>query len=211
MFAQIPQFKGLKIFHNRIDTIKQMTANEFHNLMKISVVVMDGVLKDSEKDCKITMRCIRRKEWAKLFIKLCFTFSPSNLQLPKCHSWLFHTDETIRQFGPLNGITTETYEALHKSYFKLSSQVHQLYLSEVKTFVEKSKQSSKLPIQSKVVLENLPTCLRNFINTFQKILLILCIKINTENHDVALIQWYDAKYNNTERSYKYGCPFFKKS
>ena len=36
----------------------------------------------------------------------------------KLHSWLFHTDETIRQFGPLNGITTETYEALHKSYVK---------------------------------------------------------------------------------------------
>jgi hypothetical protein len=38
--------------------------------------------------------------------------------LPKLHSWLFHIDETIRQFGSLNGMTTETYEALHKSYVK---------------------------------------------------------------------------------------------
>ena len=53
-FARIPQFKGLKIFHNGIDTIKQMTANEFRDLMKVSVFVMDGILKDSEKDCKIT-------------------------------------------------------------------------------------------------------------------------------------------------------------
>ena len=45
-------------------------------------------------------------------------FSPSNLNLPKLHSWVFHLISSIRQFEAVNGFTSETYELLHKTNVK---------------------------------------------------------------------------------------------
>lgn len=45
-------------------------------------------------------------------------FSPSNLNLPKLHSWRYHLILSIRQFGAVNGFTSETYELLHKTNVK---------------------------------------------------------------------------------------------
>jgi hypothetical protein len=44
--------------------------------------------------------------------------SPSELKLPKLHSWVYHIIDSIRSFGAVNGYTTETYESLHKEYVK---------------------------------------------------------------------------------------------
>jgi hypothetical protein len=44
--------------------------------------------------------------------------SSSELKLPKLHSWVHHTIDSIRFFGAINGYTTETYESLHKEYVK---------------------------------------------------------------------------------------------
>jgi hypothetical protein len=41
-------------------------------------------------------------------------FSPFNLNLSKLHSWRYHLISSIRQFGAINGFTSETYELLHK-------------------------------------------------------------------------------------------------
>jgi hypothetical protein len=56
--------------------------------------------------------------WAKLFIKLFKSYSPSELRLPKLHNWCYHTIEAIKKFGAINGFTTETYETLHKNFVK---------------------------------------------------------------------------------------------
>ena len=32
--------------------------------------------------------------------------------------WRYHTIHTIRRYGTLNGLTTETYETLHKNWVK---------------------------------------------------------------------------------------------
>ncbi|RGB41569.1 hypothetical protein C1646_751997 [Rhizophagus diaphanus] len=45
-------------------------------------------------------------------------FNPSNLRLPKLHFWRYHVISAIRQFGAINGYTSETYETLHKFYVK---------------------------------------------------------------------------------------------
>ena len=45
--------------------------------------------------------------------------SPSELKLPKLHSWVYHIIHSIRSFGAINGYTTETYESLHKEYVKV--------------------------------------------------------------------------------------------
>lgn len=44
---------------------------------------------------------------------------PSGLKLPKLHSWIHHIIDTIREYGAINGYTTETYESLHKNYVKI--------------------------------------------------------------------------------------------
>jgi hypothetical protein len=41
------------------------------------------------------------------------------MKFPKLHSWIYHIVDTIREFGAINGYTTETYESLHKSYVKI--------------------------------------------------------------------------------------------
>ncbi|CAB4437322.1 unnamed protein product [Rhizophagus irregularis] len=56
--------------------------------------------------------------WAKGFKKLFFSYSASQLQLPKFHSWVYHIISLITKYGAVNNFTTETYETLHKEYVK---------------------------------------------------------------------------------------------
>ena len=58
--------------------------------------------------------------WARRFIKLFQYLSASNLKLPKLHSWIHHIIQSIRNYGAINGYTSETYESLHKNYVKQS-------------------------------------------------------------------------------------------
>ena len=44
---------------------------------------------------------------------------PSELKLPKLHSWIHHTIDSIWIFGAINGYTIETYESLYKKYVKI--------------------------------------------------------------------------------------------
>ena len=54
-----------------------------------------------------------------MFIGIFQQISPSELKLPKLHSWIHHTIDSIQIFGAINGYTTETYESLHKEYVKI--------------------------------------------------------------------------------------------
>jgi len=54
-----------------------------------------------------------------MFIGIFQQMSPSELKLPKLHSWVYHTIDSIRSFGAINEYTTETYESLHKEYVKI--------------------------------------------------------------------------------------------
>jgi hypothetical protein len=51
-------------------------------------------------------------------VKLLSSYSPSQLQLPKLHNWLCHIIIAIKEYGAINGFTTETYESLHKEWVK---------------------------------------------------------------------------------------------
>ncbi|PKB99627.1 hypothetical protein RhiirA5_461273 [Rhizophagus irregularis] len=57
-------------------------------------------------------------DWTRAFVKLFKRFSPSSLQLPKLHMWRYHTIHTIQRYGAINGLTTKTYETLHKNWVK---------------------------------------------------------------------------------------------
>src|SRR6266516_1522315 len=56
--------------------------------------------------------------WAKLFVKLFQKYSPSDLKLQKLYNWHYHIITTIKEYGVINGFTTETYETLHKDAVK---------------------------------------------------------------------------------------------
>ena len=42
--ANIPRFPGLKIFKNGLENIKRFTANEFRNMMKVFIFVIEGLI-----------------------------------------------------------------------------------------------------------------------------------------------------------------------
>ncbi|RHZ81645.1 hypothetical protein Glove_117g402 [Diversispora epigaea] len=134
--AEIPRHPGLKIFAGGLQSIARLTANEFRDLMKVIVFVVDNLHnKDlsevyvkwnemyllsrletfKESDLKIFQKAI--DDWANLFIKLFQNIS--GLKFPKLHSWKYHIIDTIRKYGAINGYTTETYESLHKTYVKI--------------------------------------------------------------------------------------------
>ncbi|RHZ87318.1 hypothetical protein Glove_37g146 [Diversispora epigaea] len=128
----------LKIFSRGLQSIALLTADNYRNLIKVMVFVVDDLLnKDllevyvkwnemyllnrqetfKESDLKNFQEAIEK--WANLFIKLFGQFLNSDFKLPKLHSWVHHIVDTICEFGAINGYTTETYEALHKTYVKI--------------------------------------------------------------------------------------------
>src|SRR5437773_8897496 len=52
------------------------------------------------------------------FCKTLSKYSPSELRLPKLHNRCYHIIPTIKEYGAINGFTTETYESLHKDSVK---------------------------------------------------------------------------------------------
>ncbi|GES98220.1 hypothetical protein GLOIN_2v1783703 [Rhizophagus clarus] len=75
----------------------------------------------SESDLKKFNDAIHR--WARMFVKAFKFVSPSNLKLPKLHSWVYHIIDSIRSYGAINGYTTETYESLHKYFVKIPYRI----------------------------------------------------------------------------------------
>ncbi|GET00176.1 hypothetical protein GLOIN_2v1783703 [Rhizophagus clarus] len=75
----------------------------------------------SESDLEKFNDAIHR--WARMFVKAFKFVSPSNLKLPKLHSWVYHIINSIRSYGAINGYTTETYESFHKYFVKIPYRI----------------------------------------------------------------------------------------
>ncbi|GET49863.1 hypothetical protein GLOIN_2v1488317 [Rhizophagus irregularis DAOM 181602=DAOM 197198] len=75
----------------------------------------------SESDLEKFNNAIHR--WARMFVKAFKFVSPSNLKLPKLHSWVYHIIDSIRSYGAINGYTTETYKSLHKYFVKIPYRI----------------------------------------------------------------------------------------
>ncbi|GES84109.1 hypothetical protein GLOIN_2v1783703 [Rhizophagus clarus] len=140
--SQIPRYPNLKIFKSGFERLNRLTASEYRDLMKVMLFILDDLILDKNLNknlCDlfslwINMYIWSRKQgytksdlyefensiivWSDLFIKLMSKFSPSNLNLPKLHSWRFHLIPSIYQFGAVSGFTSETYELLHKTNVK---------------------------------------------------------------------------------------------
>jgi hypothetical protein len=48
--ASIPRFSGLKIFKNGLENIKWFTADEFRNMMKVFIFVIEGIVEKHHKE-----------------------------------------------------------------------------------------------------------------------------------------------------------------
>ena len=48
--AMIPWFSGLKIFRNGLENIKRFTADEFRNMMKVFLFVIEGIIVKCHKE-----------------------------------------------------------------------------------------------------------------------------------------------------------------
>ncbi|RHZ68624.1 hypothetical protein Glove_294g74 [Diversispora epigaea] len=135
--ANIPRHSQLKVFKKGIQ-LSRLTASEYRDMMKIMVFVVDDLqienlsevyvkwnemylLSRSEKFKESDLENFQKaiNDWGDLFIKLFQNISNSHLKFPKLHSWIYHIVDTIREYGAINGYTTETYESLHKTYMKI--------------------------------------------------------------------------------------------
>ncbi|RHZ66595.1 hypothetical protein Glove_306g23 [Diversispora epigaea] len=135
--ADIPRHSQLKVFKKGIQ-LSRLTASEYRDMMKIMVFVVDDLqiedlsevyvkwnemylLSRSEKFKESDLENFQKAidDWADLFIKLFQNISNSHLKFPKLYSWICHIVDTIREYGAINGYTTETYESLHKTYVKI--------------------------------------------------------------------------------------------
>ena len=48
--AIIPRFPGLKLFKNGLENIKRFTANDFRNMMKVFLFIVEGLIIKHHKD-----------------------------------------------------------------------------------------------------------------------------------------------------------------
>jgi len=62
--AAIPRFSGLKIFTNGLQSIARLTADEYRNLMKVMVFVVDNLYKENTKGVK---NFIKNKDLTQLY------------------------------------------------------------------------------------------------------------------------------------------------
>jgi len=74
--ARIPRFPGLKIFKNGLENIKWFTADEFRNMMKVFIFVIEGIIKKHHKAAISANRAKREDEaltsvyyfWNKMYL-----------------------------------------------------------------------------------------------------------------------------------------------
>lgn len=74
--ARIPRFPGLKIFKNGLENIKRFTADEFRNMMKVFLFVVEGIIAKHHKlsiDAKVAKQYDRALvdvfyRWNKMYL-----------------------------------------------------------------------------------------------------------------------------------------------
>lgn len=66
--------------------------------------------------CFLYQTCIT--EFCQEFVTMFSDYSPSKCKIPKLHVLRYHVIPSIRFYGSMNGMSTETYETLHKSNVK---------------------------------------------------------------------------------------------
>ncbi|RHZ83151.1 hypothetical protein Glove_99g214 [Diversispora epigaea] len=106
----------LGLYHYQIEFTKGILGRSSIDKMNERIGAIPRLEIFKESDLEKFQKAINN--WADLFVILFRKKSDSKMKFPKFHSWIFHIVDTIREYGAINGYTTETYESLHKSYVK---------------------------------------------------------------------------------------------
>ncbi|RHZ83933.1 hypothetical protein Glove_86g191 [Diversispora epigaea] len=178
----ISHYQDLKSFSNGFLHLTLLTASEYRSLMKIMIFIVDNLYQDSKrpnfiKNNKITEIYLK---WNKMYLLSrkenyeesdITQYSSSKLQFPKLHSWVFHICSSIREFGAINGYTTETYESLHKDYVKkpykltnkkeIEKQIMKIIRCKAIIIESSSKEIPKTPIALKYSKKLYEFCIQN--------------------------------------------------
>ncbi|CAB4403554.1 unnamed protein product [Rhizophagus irregularis] len=282
--SEIPCFPRLKSFKHGLGNIARFTAAEFRNMMKQLIFVIDGLIiakhnrKDTFTDSELNSFQEMITDWAKKFLALFVPIVDTEMRYPKLHNWCYHIVASVREYGAINGFSTDTYESLHKYCVKIPyrmSNRRDAISQIVKTdtspspFIKHHHRNSLLAerafdvlidslnqyfdmiqditeddvektiikwytnafiggtdtIRAKSNYYNLPAFSNIAINMdereadtyntfnrlcFAKLLMLFSLKIpGHEEQELALIQWYDFKNNNSHKLLKYDCPHMK--
>ncbi|GBC44827.2 hypothetical protein GLOIN_2v1783703 [Rhizophagus irregularis DAOM 181602=DAOM 197198] len=263
--AAIPRFPGLKIFTNGIQSIARLTANEYRNLMKVMVFVVDNLFVNNEDDENF----VKNEDLAKLYEAWNEMYAISRYEnfkesdLAKFRESINNWSQMFIKFSNvcpprINGYTTETYESLHKEYvknpyrlsnkknievqimkiattipriFKFTAILFEFLLKDAHDFfVEQANIDHKM----RSGFDNFLECLNLYYGRpwysnvsvrmnsdelfdyasdqgicYGQVLLIAKIELKNQNIplNLALIQWYDFKFQN--QPHLYGCPLLE--
>ncbi|PKY60817.1 hypothetical protein RhiirA4_484973 [Rhizophagus irregularis] len=109
--------------------------------------------------------------WSCEFVEIFSRFSPSELKLPKLHSWRYHVVPAIRQFGSINSFTTETFETLHKYYVKIPYRKSNKKEVRQKALIESTTKTVKQKIGqlSSKLYDIRFSAFENHLETFQQL------------------------------------------
>jgi hypothetical protein len=74
--AKIPRFPGLKLFKNGLENIKRFTADDFRNMMKVFIFVIEGIIIKHHKESMNARQAKRADEllvdvfyhWNKMYL-----------------------------------------------------------------------------------------------------------------------------------------------
>jgi hypothetical protein len=129
--AKIPRFSGLKIFSHGIQSIARFTANEYRDLMKVMVFVIDNLYNNNIQNIEFFVEnkelTILYKEWNEMYIMSRYDeFTESDLKKFKVRIFLiiFETFcKIIKVFkylynflGIYNYMGTAIYKYISKSF-----------------------------------------------------------------------------------------------
>ncbi|RIB06568.1 hypothetical protein C2G38_2216737 [Gigaspora rosea] len=89
-------------------------------------------------------------DWCENFKKIFSSLSKTECSFPKLHSWKYHTVAAVRKYGVLNGLSTETYETLHKTYVKNPYQSSNRK-NIMQQLIKAVKRKEITPVASKII------------------------------------------------------------
>ncbi len=138
-FARVPPYPGLRIFSKGISTISQWTGNEYRQMEKVFIGLIDGLHEDPRvmaaaraildfiylahypSHSVSTLEQMRAALDAFHANKQVFVDKAirTHFNIPKLH-WMIHYISSIIDFGSCDGLSTEISERLHIDFAKLA-------------------------------------------------------------------------------------------
>ncbi|RHZ77337.1 hypothetical protein Glove_180g64 [Diversispora epigaea] len=194
--SKISRFQKFQMFTNGLQSISRMIAKEYKILMKVMVFVVDNLYKKNKNNVKDFVENRKLSEvyikWNKMYMmSRSEIFTESDLK----NFQIYHIFESIRQFGAINGYTTETYESLHKDFVKIPYQMSNK--KNVEDQIMKTlKRQDIINVINKKQKKKKSTKLLNFSSKLfetklTEAYIYFCEKINDSNINDNMIKGFD--------------------